>query len=87
MSKELINKCIEYGITGSAKEFLENIEQTYDAIAEAEKENDEPTPNMIEWINENVKNAGPELEGFTDEQMFFFGMGLLSSEIMDRVDM
>ncbi len=87
MSKELDKKCIKYGIVGTAQDFLENIEQAYDAIAKAEKKNDEPIMSMIEWINENIKNAGPDIEGFTDEQMFFFGMGLLSYEILDRLNM
>lgn len=37
MSKELIEKCIEYGITGSARTFLENIEEAYNTIAESTK--------------------------------------------------
>ncbi|KQB77237.1 hypothetical protein [Clostridium butyricum] len=88
MSKELDERCIKYGIVGNAQDFLENIEQAYDSLAEAEKENDdEPTMSMVEWIDENVNNAGPEVEKFTEEQMFFFGMGLLSSEIMDRLNL
>ena len=86
MSKELIEKCIEYGITGSARTFLENIEEAYNTIAKSEKEYDGFIINMIQWIDENVKNASSELEGFTDQQMFFFGIGVLSNEIMDRLN-
>ena len=86
MSKELNDKCVEYKVTGTAKEFLENIERVYDEIAEAEREDNEPAMGMVEWINENVEYVNLEIKGFSEEQMFFFGMGILASEIMDRLE-
>jgi len=85
MSKELIEKCIEYGVTGYAKEFLESLEESYDEIAKAEKGKDEFAVSMIEWINKNVENAGQDFEGFTDEQMFFLGAGILANSIADML--
>lgn len=85
MSKELNEKCIEYGIDGHAKEFLEGLEESYDEIAKVEKEKDEFAVSMIEWIHKNIENAGKNFEGFTDEQMFFVVVGILADTISDMI--
>jgi len=84
VSKELVEKCIEYGITGEAKDFLEGMENVFDKVSEEEKEANEEVPTMYGWIKENIDSAG--LEGFTDEQKFFFGIGVLSSELMNGLN-
>ena len=84
MSNELIEKCLEYSIVGEAKEFIGNVENAYNSVAESEKEDTEKQMTMCEWINDNTNIE--ELKNLKEEQKFFFGLGILSSELMNQIE-
>ena len=84
MSNELMEKCTKYNISGEAKDFLINIENLYNVVAESEKEDTEKQMTMCEWVEDNTNIE--ELKKLTEEQKFFFGLGVLSSELMNQLE-
>lgn len=78
MSEKLLAKCIEYGVIGESKEFLEKLEKLYD---EAHEDGAIDAENICDYI-ESIRSSS-DLRHFRDEQAFFIMVGLTMSALYE----
>lgn len=81
MSEELENVCENCNFDNNFKEYIAGVERYYISIANEEKQGNEEQLTMYEWIMENTKID--ELKCLSEKERFLYGLGVLSSEIMN----
>lgn len=82
MSEELKNVCENCGFDSDFQELLKGMEEHYMVIAKNEEQDcDEDQLTMTQWILENTKVK--ELNCLSEKEKFLYGLGVLSSEIMN----
>lgn len=81
MSEELENVCENCNFDNKFKEYIAGVERYYISIANEEKQGNEEPLTMFEWIMENTKID--ELKCLSEKERFLYGLGVLSSEIMN----
>lgn len=82
MSEELKNVCENCGFDSDFQELLKGMEEHYMTIAKNEKQDcDEEQLTMTQWILENTRVK--ELNCLSEKERFLYGLGVLSSEIMN----
>ncbi|NFH00741.1 hypothetical protein FC831_10520 [Clostridium botulinum] len=84
MTNELNNKCKKYKLDKEIVGFLNNVERVFNKLDKLnDNKNEEDSMSMCEWVSENTNIE--ELNKLSDRDKFFYGLGVLTNEIVNGV--
>lgn len=81
MSIELESKCSEYNVSNAGRQMIKNLEKMFD-IAIERQGNEENGISMCKYI----EKCTDWLVGFSEEQRFFFGIGILVDDVSEQAN-